>query len=45
MIAAVVAAAVPLGAWLVNGFLPMTAIVLGIVVGLAYWYWRPDPTF
>lgn len=44
VIAAAIAVAIPSVVWLVNGILPGTAVVLGIVVGLAYWYWRPDPT-
>ncbi len=41
MVAALIAVATPAGVWLVNGFLPLPAIVLGPVLGLTYyWYWR-----
>ncbi len=42
MVAALIAVAIPVGVWLVNGILPWSAVVLGAVAGLGYWYWRPE---
>jgi hypothetical protein len=41
-LAVVIAAAVPTVAALVNGALVLEFIVLGAVIGFAYWYWRPQ---
>ncbi len=40
--AVVIAAAVPTVAALVNGALVLEFIVLGAVIGFAYWYWGPQ---
>lgn len=41
-LAVVIAAAVPTVAALVNGALVLEFIVLGAVIGVAYWYWGPQ---
>ncbi|WP_156420858.1 hypothetical protein [Aureimonas sp. AU22] len=41
--AVLIAVAVPAGVWLVNGVLPVPVLVLGAVLGMSYWYWRPFP--
>ena len=40
--AVVIAAAVPTVAALVNGALVLEFMVLGAVIGFAYWYWGPQ---
>ncbi len=37
-----VAAAVPVAAFLVNGEVRIEFIVLGAIIGFAYWYWGPQ---
>jgi hypothetical protein len=39
--ALLVAIAIPAGVWLVNGYLPMPALVLGATLGCAVWMKPP----
>jgi hypothetical protein len=41
VISAAVAIAVPAVAFMVNGEISLEFIVLGALIGFAYWYWGP----
>ena len=41
VISLAIMAAVPTAIWFVNGEIRFEFIVLGLVLGAAYWYWGP----
>ena len=43
-ISVIVAVAVPAAAFVANGSVTLEFIVLGAVIGFAYWYWGPTGT-
>lgn len=41
LISIMLASAIPTVGYLVNGSIGLEFIVLGAIIGLAYWYWGP----
>jgi len=43
-ISVVIAVAVPAAVYMANGSIALEFIMLGAVIGFAYWYWGPTGT-